>query len=275
MRVLGAGFYSRVMDDESGASFWPTYPGIIGIDGSAAVRFEGVDISPFAGVAGTFTPYKILITDDSAKVIWGYLAEADAALDYSNIITTDMETGDGGDPWLPTGWLNYAAAAGELIQDAVDFHGGSNSLQILGIGGAAGINKKDISMTVGKLYKLSAWIKRTTGNFNIIFRDNPSVTAIATIGIIVLTSGYADWTKLEFYLLAEQTSAEGEAWFYVPSDTNNWNIDDISIDEVTALGTDGCHVVSTKNGSTRNWNGDTATFNWNDSSGYTFEIVTA
>ncbi|MBU0569892.1 hypothetical protein KKB40_03865, partial [Patescibacteria group bacterium] len=47
--------------------------------------------------------------------------------------------------------------------------------------------------------------------------------------------------------------------------------DDVSVKEVTHIGTDGVHIMSTKGGSTQNWAGISADFDYNDSA-YTFEI---
>jgi len=234
---------ANLVDDETGASFWPAYPGLIAVDGSAAVRFEGVDISPYAGVAGTSTPYMIVITDSAGKKIWGYLAEADGTL----ALGADIFGGNGdcATDFFDLKGTGWSHDAGNEEYDCDGSQATGTNLQ-----------ENDI-LTIGKLCKIVFTVRNyITG----------TITPLA--GKDGLGMGQiADGTYTEYIVCLGNTN------FYLYANSSfDGSVDDNTVQEVTALGADGCHVVSTKNGSTRNWANKEAGFDYNDSSGYTFEI---
>lgn len=228
--------HQKVYDDETGASFWPTYPGMIAVDGSAAIRFEGVDISPFAGVAGSSTPYFIDIIDSSGTAhCFGYLAEADGSL----ALGTDVANG-----WdFTDGWTT--AGGGTTADDKDSFTTYAN-------GGLY----KDI-LTVGKHYKLTVNLSSTTTVNLSIIDPGVAITAIGTGSGTYYFTAVTDYTHFYFNNIAAGTT----------------DVTTFTCEEVTALGADGCHIVSTKGGSTQNWAYKDASFDFNDSSGYTFEVI--
>lgn len=268
-RMMGVTFAGVVVETHSGASFWPTYPGLIALDGAAAIRFEGVDISPFAGVAGSSTPYRIDLYDSALKLLSGYLAEADGAEALGVV-----ELVPNGNMELDAEWVANGTPTSEG-QSAVQAHGGTKSweftvdLQNEGI-----ISSTDFTTTTGKLYKAHCWIyPDDTTNAYLLVRTGDASGFNVLYDITGLTQD--NWNEIVYYYIEEAGGALGDVRFRSPIGQNSgtWYIDDVSIKEVTALGADGCHIVSAKNGATPNWASQEAGFDYNDSSGYTFNIV--
>ncbi len=192
------------VDNEIGASFWKDYAGLITVDGSAAIRFQGVSLDAFKGTAGTETVYRITLIDSAGKKLVGYLAEADGALAVAAV------KGVAGITKANPGVITFDAAHGYVDGDLIKL-GGTNNLTEM-----TELNDKYVVLTA-----------RSGDTFEI--ED---------------TSGFG---------AAETTGGD-------------------CAEKVTALGADGCHVVSTLNGSTQNWESKEAGFNYNDTSGYTFLI---
>ncbi len=257
----------HVYEDETGASWGPTVHGLSLADGVAFARVQGVDLSPFAGTEGSDTPYMLVLTDDAgSKVSWGYIGAQEAAEELgSELYATANAASDpnGNEADAITGWIsNYDT----FESTGADKSTGSYSLHAVrsSIGNdAAGYV---CSFTKGKLYKAILDVKVVSGN--------PNIRAVDGNGswLVVLEANVADavWTSKTYYFTAKTTGTDGGVGF---SETSNFEayLDNISIKEVTHVGTDGVHIVSTKDGSTRNWAGIDGSFDYNDSA-YTFEV---
>jgi len=240
---------------------WPTYPGGIFVDGSAAIRFQEIDITPFRGVAGANTPYKIILTDSAGKIIWGYLAEADTALALGSELVTNG-TFDAN----INGWNNgYAVGQGEYNTLEWDAAGKIHAVNTDGSGDYF-TSDDNIAVTAGKLYKISWDLVNASGvGVNLYLRQSGA-------GTNYIESGYKVTGSYALYYIA--TVTENVVVQLFSSGNTNYTADNISLKEVTHLGADGCLVVSAKNGSTQNWNKDVG-FDYNCSAGYTFEIIRA
>ena len=111
--------------------------------------------------------------------------------------------------------------------------------------------------TIGKLYKVVWTVQnRTAGRVQI------------RCGNAGIGTGWQDTNDT----FTEYIVAAGSTHFFIYADTDFiGEVDNVTVQEITHLGTDGCLVVSAKNGSTQNWNKD-AGFSENDPAGYTFTI---
>jgi len=330
---------------------WPTTAGGIFVDGGAAIRFEDLDISPYEGVAGTLTNYKIKLYDNDLYACEGYLAEADAA--YSQISRTmavdsgsDLpnvgevltgatsgavgtvltSTSTGGDWGADSGTADItmgtcsgrfqdnedlngsvsgdncctinmpnSAAGVDLVQNG-DFSvdtdpppgwtagnatlttdaGGQvgNCCTVLRTGGTAQYGWQNVTLQVGKIYKLSTYVKSGTSGdeaWKIGVYD-----ADAVGGGYFLLSGTSSGAWVQYTGIFVCTDASCSLVFIKNSATPGTMLfDEISLYEIADLGTDGCHVVSAKDGSTQNWTSKHATFDYNDPDGYKAEILIA
>ncbi len=245
-------------EDETGASWGPTVHGLSLADGVAFIRTEGVDLSAFAGTEGSDTPYMLVLSDGS-KVAWGYIGAADAA---EGLGADLFDVGAGVFTAGTYSWTTYGTNT--IANDA-------NTLKVTYVDNAAGAllylrDTADLSsnLTIGKLYKLTFDTKVGVG-------DNVTVS--------LWSSGYSVLSRV-----VTETDFTNVTWYFTADSANNMYIrqgfmgagediwfDNIVLTEVTHVGTDAVHIVSTRNGSTRNWAGIGAGFGYNDSA-YTFEV---
>jgi hypothetical protein len=180
----------------------------------------------------------------------------------------NMETGS-----PPTGWTanapdTVAAAAEERTGGA-----GSQSLETAWVDGGGGEHAKYEATTAadnGKVFKVTGWAKRTVGtnSCSITFGVN-FWPASPRLNLVIAAP--TDWTEYTKY--ATQTTAA--AWYVILGQsggeiTARW--DDFSVKQVLTPSATGVTIVSTKGGTTYNWAQKDASFNYNDSSGYTYEV---
>jgi len=241
--------YGHVVARQSVACGDRTAGGIF-LDGSAAIRFEDLDISPYAGVAGTLTNYKIRLLDNDLYVCEGYLAEADAAL----------------------------ALGEEEIKDNADFTAqGSWICEDETITVADGKGKFTNTTNAKSLYQVDALTTPDYKLYKVVFTID-SITGGSLSYLLGNTTSGKQRSNPGIhteYLLVESTINNQINFITITGDTLTAVIDNASVKEVTALGVDGCHVVSTKNGSTQNWESQHASFNYNDDPNYRAEILIA
>ena len=97
------------------------------IDGTAFVWLAGVDLSPYAGVAGSSTPYIIEVTDGAGVKAWGYLAEQGAGetLTTEKIVNGGFATDT---DWVKnTGWT-ISGGTGNVDRDSTGWESMSQAL---------------------------------------------------------------------------------------------------------------------------------------------------
>ena len=273
----------HVYEDETGASWGPTVHGLSLADGVAFIRTEGVDLSPFAGVAGSDTPYMIVLTDDAgSKVAWGYVGAQEAAealattggpLNDGELLgNPGFETAGAGDPDFFANW-SEDAGGGTVADEGVLVHSGSHAAKFTGdttfgfrprlVGG--------VTVVPGKTYKITFWTRGDGANAGAwsLYDDTNAIPIHDLMGTGVAGTAY---TQVAVYFTAPADCVLASLSL-ISANVNGalTYFDDISLKEVLHPGTDAVHIVSTRDGSTRNWAGIEAGFDYNDSA-YTFEI---
>lgn len=229
-------------------------------DNGKKCRFDDISVkqvtspilSTYAGTDGSSTPYMLVLKDSASHTAWGYMGTADVAeaLSTEKITNGNFESGSTG--WTLTGGAGYS----EVIND-----GSNNVLHLKRDGGTIGMADQNVSLTAGKLYKITLTITaHQSGTTAINLRDQSSITLLNFGPAVGTYTSYLTAPYAITSIRLVHSAATGEN-----------NIDNFSIKEVTDVGTDGVHILSTKNGATRNWAGIDASFNYNDSS-YTFEV---
>ena len=116
-------------------------------------------------------------------------------------------------------------------------------------------------------------------NITAISSDDPgvisSVAHTVAIGELVYFSGLTEMTELNG--IYKTATAVGSADLFSIDDTSGYAAETTGGacgEEVTDCSTNGLHILSTKSGSVQNWAGIEAGFNYNDASGYTYEVKT-
>jgi hypothetical protein len=133
---------------------------------------------------------------------------------------------------------------------------------------ASPVITQNVSTTAGKLYKVSYFTRGDgthAGSYGVWINSAYAIPSTST--------GYTStsWNYGSFYFTATTTTAQ----IQFSTSTNNGataGFDNVSVSEVTDPATTGVHILSTRNGSTRNWASVAGSFNYNDTS-YTFQVL--
>ena len=260
-------------DDEIGGSFGPTYHGLSLANDAAFFRCQGVDLSGYAGTEGSDTPYCLRLHDSAGKIAYGFIGAADAAEALGGELLSNIgfETAGGGDGDIWANWVE-STLSGTLADEGALVHGGSHAMKATAGALALAYVSQNIVTVAGKLYKLTFWTRGDgtydgqywiydgSNSADIIAKTATGVPGTAYTEKVVYFTAPAGCTAVAIILLCPSTTG-GVAYF-----------DDVSAKEVTDVGADGIHIVSAKDGSTRNWTDIEAGFDYNDSA-YTFEVL--
>lgn len=216
----------------------------------------GVDLSVYASsdAAGTHK-YWIKLTDSSGNVAWGYIGASGGGETLGGELLTNGDftnwTADDPDDWSYTGDTgNYSVAenpAGEcqIVTDGTYCQIEQSSAPVLG-----SLLKMSIECTAWSANAVKVFIRESTTN---VFTSEP-------IDSVDTYTGYV------------ACAVTPQVFRIARSGASDVTIDNASYKPITDCSTDGVHIFSTKTGSTQNWTSIDGSFDYNDSSGYTWEI---
>ena len=211
------------VDDETGVTFWPTYPGLTTTATAAKIRLQGLDLTQYAVASGNST-HRLVLKDSAGAVIsWGYIRGADSA----EATTVDINA-DGTAAFFSTINAPWTHNAGTDMWD-IDGTQVGNAFLI-----------KNPGVVIGKYYKVTYTIKNyVAGNVGMSLSNGAWVTARSANGT------YTD------YGIATINTA-----IYIKADTDfNGSIDDFIVESYDSFGTDGVLINSTPAGGTQSWTG--------------------
>lgn len=229
---------------------------------SLADDYAFVDFS----VAGLLTPYigkKITIFDNAGKKAIGYIKTAGIGETYGNELVIN-----GGFDSDTIGWTAYGGL-GSLASIAGGQSG--NCLEITKISGSTQVAYQNYSgLIVGKLYKFTFYVKSgTSGNEAYkagIYTQTYDAIKMELTGTSsggwVLISGIWECDTADITIAIVKNSATAGTMLF----------DTVSLKQVLTPSATGVTIVSTPGGSIYNWGSIESGFNYNDASGYTYEI---
>lgn len=169
------------------------------------------------------------------------------------------------------GWATYQSSLASIAGGYIN-----NCLELTRVTGTtqAAYSSANAILTVGSLYKFSIWNKSgSSGNeaCSIRMYDGPSGTYIGRTDSISTGS----WVQMSIYGTI-LTAAAAQNQVYAHKDTSTVGtmlFDEASWKQVLTPSTSGVTLVSTKGGSTYNFEAKSGSFKYSDSSGYTYEII--
>lgn len=205
----------------------------------ANMRLSAVGGTAFVdfSLAGTLTPYldrRLIITDSAGKKIQGYIKAAGTGETYGANLLAAMD--------LTVGWT----ASGAVINDADTFT----------TAGAGGVYKNAGTLTASKLYK-GIFNGATTASSARLTNTGPEPKGTYAL---VTGTGYGVATSTNIYI------ANNDAG------TTDITVATSELKQVLTPAATGVTIVSTYGGTTYNWTSQESGFNYNDTSGYTYEI---
>lgn len=207
-------------------------------DGEAMMFHDSIDWSAFAGTDGGYTPFQFVLTDAAGKVAsaYGGAVGGGEALGAELITNGDFSawTSDDPDDWVVSGedvnnYITEDAGCARIISD--------NS-------SAIGMTQ-DVTVVAGGLYKTCFTIAITATGCRYGLQNKPSNVYIVPL------ENYTSDGAIEYIRTPSETTARILFYRYLGS-ASNYTVDDVSIKHYTDIPATGLHLMSAKNGTTRN-----------------------
>jgi len=210
------------------------------VDGGAMFFHDSIDFSSYAGNDTDSTKYLFVFYDSTGKSAQAYAGAVGGgeALGDELVTNGDMETGD-----PPTGWNVRNLSTLSSVADERTGGSGSASINIYAGSDMYGGAIQTPAVTSGILYYLSAWGKNVDGGNGYLVIGQ---TSGGNINILINS---VSWTQKTKYYTAINFEYIG---CVVGTLGKNTRLDDISFKALTDVPATGLHLLSTKNGSTRN-----------------------
>jgi hypothetical protein len=214
----------------------------------------GVDWSAYAGDDAGSTPHMLILYDSAGKRLQGFIGASGGgeALGAELIINSDFAnwTGDDPDNWIVENEdaNNYVTESPAGVANII-----SNNTAVLSL------YQGSLVVTANKLYKVTIVVTINTlgwrGYFPIIAKSFTNFTNDGTLTFYGTNEGS---TTINFY-----RHNEGAC---------NFELDSVSLKQITDISTNGVHLHSTKGATNRNVASIDSAFDLNDPSGFTFKI---
>jgi len=213
-----------------------------------AFFWSSIDLSPYAGTDLGSTPYWIELVDSVGKKATGYIGAVGAGetLGSEIVVNGDME--------LDSNWLNLSTPTTNERSNS-QAHGGTYSRHIITDAENEGIKQYQTHTSLG-LYYHSSWYYPTIGVNYQMYGNQSGLNS----GILTLTLNL--WSNFnQYFTVNVETSQQME--IYGTNVINEMYIDDISTKRITDPPSTAIHIVSSLNGTTRNWASIESGFNPN------------
>lgn len=232
------------------ASWGVTVRGLSLADGVAFVKVSGASLAGYVGVEGTSTPWKLVLRDSVGVATVGYIGAVDAAETLGGELVTNGTFDANINGWTEFPlypFTTHVWQAGKLHAVSLITDDG------IGTG-------PHFSTTAGKLYKVTFDLVVNSGTGPVCGIGETNVAwNFAFNNTSNMVSG-----SYTFYFTSIITSSVQEFIYWNQNLAGDYTLDNISIQEVTHVGATGAHIVSAKDGSTRNWASIGTGFNYND-----------
>ena len=224
------------------------------IDGAAFSDFSGISLlTPYLGA-------KLILMDHTGKQAIGYIKAAGSGETY-------------GSELLPNPSLETVASINPYQSTVLAVGGGQsgNALQVTTVT-PSGSASQPFTASPGMLVLQSAYVKLGTAPYITFYiQDTSTYTVYAYMYWFYDTS----WAKHASYFTAVSGLTGYQQTYGNESESVGQTglFDPASVKQVLTPSTTGVTIVSIAGGSTQNWASIDASFNYNDSSGYTYTLI--
>ena len=221
------------------------------VDGTAFFDC-GADLSAYAGLDSGSHEYLIKVYDDDGNAIQGYVGAVGGGEAFGGEELTNYDfTGTWGVNDLPQGWdlLGVPDVNHYLTKDDAN-----DRLQIVSDDALMGVRQSVLTNKI--LYKYSLNIQTmATGDGKLYIGKTDFPIRLTSSG---LYTGY---------VVVDSSPVQLTRW-----NSCNYITNSLSVKPLTDCAATGFHIISAQGGSTQNWTSESASFNYNDTAGYTFKL---
>jgi hypothetical protein len=206
-------------------------------DGEAMFFHDSIDFSSYAGTDEGDTPYRFVFTDEDGKIAEAWSGAAGGGEAFGSEKVTNGDFSAWTDPTVPDGWSKTGThnASNYVAEDA-------NGMRLVSDGTFVGIEDTNI-LVGGSLYKAVFYVFSVTSSGGFIDIG----TAAPLTGIAFLSSG--NYTGYRTPILPTETVRIRRLRHY---DINDFVLSSLSVKPLTDVPITGLHLMSAKNGTTRN-----------------------
>ena len=202
----------------------------------------------------------LIVKDSTGKAIKGWIKAAGTGETYSaeKITNGDME--------LDSNWAGSGATVNERSTEQVN--AGTYSRKVTTPNATSYVESDAVTVVAGQLCRLVGNHYSTSGGF-VLVRSLSSVTS----GLLVTAESASAWATVSVYgtILLNSSNLKFRC-SHLSSSERTFYVDDVSLKQVLTPSSTGVTIVSAKNGTTYNWESKETGFNYNDASGYTYEV---
>jgi hypothetical protein len=236
-----------------------------------AFFWSSLDLSHFAGTDLGSTPYRIELLDATGKKATGYLAGVGAGETLGPEITLDGGLENWSTPTDAVDWAEYISGSSILNRDGTEQRSGTYCARLdVDISGNITYLTQNYTLVLNKPYRLAFYYKNSTTGKKARpdFRSNDASWLLRVDGtwfygpptypddcwidcpnsngvysaISISFSPKIGYTIFSLYLAGESKALGSSIWY-----------DDVSLKLITDPPATAVHIVSSLNGTTRNW----------------------
>lgn len=227
-------------------------------NGTAFVDFSTAD------VLTDYVGKKLVITDSTGKKAIGYIKAQGTGETLGNELVTNGVFDSNS-----TGW---SAESSAVLTSVAEGESG-NCLQVKENGAANPYAATSVAVGTGKLYKLNYSVKQGTSS---TYKGYITITSyVPTVPLSINRTSTSSWVAQgAFYLTAKADGLPIIVLMNVAASGSGLThlFDNVTFKQVLTPSATGVTITSSPNGSTYNWASIESGFNYNDASGYTYEI---
>jgi hypothetical protein len=243
--------HKRVIDGAGSTFNWGDFTA------TNAFFWSSLDLSPYAGTDVGSTPYWIELIDSAGKKATGYIGAVGGGETLSGV-----ELITNGNMELDSNWTNDGGLSTLNARSSEQTHGGTYSRKVVAANN--GIKSDVFTVSNGELYNVSLWVYPVDVDtiYIAVYKGN----GIWSLNILGRTLTLGEWNLVTgkhiepvggtaAYISIGQG---GDPW---GDKTLYW--DDVSTQRVLDPPSTAVHIVSSRNGTTRDWESIESGFNPN------------
>ena len=228
-----------------------------------AFFWSSLNLSAFSGYDSGNTPHYISVVDGAGKIATGFIGAVGAGETLSGaelVVNGTME--------LDSDWDTYSGPGTNERSD-VQKHGEAYSRHVSGTNYMGIQTSATIAFALNKLYKVVGYLYVVTNAARLVRQDSTSFPYTGAY-----KEAMASWQESAGYVTCPLSgNSKIIAHGSQSVSSNEFYVDDVSIQQVTDPPATAVHIVSAQHGSTRAWENIESGFNPNTITTWTISLI--